>query len=196
MASRTSLYSFQNNIIEISINIDAIGVLHKPNTPLSTEERIEFSLCIGDNPWRHLGVPDSAICKQPTSGKEKHDDLDRDLDRVQEEITTDNEKSSEGEGRKRTLSDASICTEEMLMEMEELSKDWADENSLSLGGMFDLLEPPRIKISSAQLKIQKTQEIRKDTNEMSVDSNINVKRVDSKNSKMTVDSNINAMSVV
>jgi hypothetical protein len=66
MASRTSLYSFQNNIIEISISIDAIGELHEPNTPLSTEERIEFSLCSGDNPWRNLGVPDSAICKKPS----------------------------------------------------------------------------------------------------------------------------------
>jgi hypothetical protein len=62
--------------------------------------------------------------------------------------------------------------------------------------MFDLLEPPRIKISSAQLKIQKTQEIRKDTNEMSVDSNINVKRVDSNINEKTDDGNVNAMSVV
>jgi hypothetical protein len=67
------------------------------------------------------------------SGKEKHGVQEDDLDRVQEEITTDTEETTEGEGRKRSLSDASICTEEMLMEMEELSKDWADENSLSLG---------------------------------------------------------------
>jgi hypothetical protein len=46
------------------------------------------------------------------------------------------------EGRKRSLSDASICTEEMLMEMEELSKDWADgtdENILGVSMFFHLL---------------------------------------------------------
>lgn len=63
MASRTSLYSFQNNIIEINISIDAIGELHEPNQPLSAEERAKFGLCNGENPWRHLGVPDFAISK-------------------------------------------------------------------------------------------------------------------------------------
>jgi hypothetical protein len=62
--------------------------------------------------------------------------------------------------------------------------------------MFDLLEPPRIKISSAQPKMQKTHEIRKDTNEMSVGSNINLMRVDSNINVMTFDSKINAMFVV
>lgn len=66
MASRTSLYSFQNNIIEISISIDAIGELQDPNTPLTKAERDKFDLCEGDNPWRYLGVPDFVISNKPS----------------------------------------------------------------------------------------------------------------------------------
>ena len=63
MATRTSLYSFQNNIIEIAISIDAISELHGANEPLTKAEKIKFGLLEGSNPWRHLGVPDFVLEK-------------------------------------------------------------------------------------------------------------------------------------
>ena len=64
-ATRTSLYSFQDHIIEISISVDALGPLHRPDDPLTDEEREKYGLMAGNNPWAHLGVPDFAIEKPP-----------------------------------------------------------------------------------------------------------------------------------
>jgi hypothetical protein len=36
MATRTSLYSYKNNIIEIAIGIDATGDICDPDTPLTS----------------------------------------------------------------------------------------------------------------------------------------------------------------
>ena len=67
MATRTSLYSFRRNIIEIGITVDPIGAVHSPDTPITEEELKKYDLLPGKNPWKHLGVPDFAIESECTS---------------------------------------------------------------------------------------------------------------------------------
>jgi hypothetical protein len=61
MATRTSLYSFRGNIIEIGISVDPIGAVHGADVPITEEERKKYGLLSGKNPWKHLGVPDFIV---------------------------------------------------------------------------------------------------------------------------------------
>lgn len=131
MATRTSLYSFQNNIIEIGISIDVIGEINGPDVPLTDLERTKFGLLDGANPWAHLGVPDFVIQKSTEDGIE---------DEVGEGVSKNCPASSScnsyvEEARKRSLSNMSISTEDISREMEEFSKAWADSEDM----------PPEVK---------------------------------------------------
>ena len=120
MVTRTSLYSFQKSIIEIAITIDAIGELHSAATPLTKEERLKFGLLDGDNPWRHLGVPDFVL-EKPNAENDMYDTGAPKSSSQSSSSNTDTE-----DARKRSLSNVSINTEDMQMEWDELSKIWAD----------------------------------------------------------------------
>jgi hypothetical protein len=120
MATRTSLYSFQNNIIEIAISIDAIGELHSAITPLTKEERSKFGLLDGDNPWRHLGVPDFVL-EKPIPENDMYDSGAQKCSSQSSTSNTDTE-----DARKRSLSNVSITSEDIQKEMEEFSSTWAD----------------------------------------------------------------------
>ena len=148
MATRTSLYSFQNNIIEIGISVDAIGELHSANEPLTKEERIKFGLLDGDNPWRHLGLPDFVLEKP----KEVENNIETDysvdikmgtsLSSSSTTTTAMNSKyDSDSTIRKRSLSTASISTEDITLELEEFSKAWghSDEIKLEVSDNYNLV---------------------------------------------------------
>jgi hypothetical protein len=123
MATRTSLYSFQNNIIEIAISIDAIGALHSPNEPITKAERLQFGLLDGDNPWKHLGVPNFVIAKSPpeSNGESAEETTSKSCP-----TTSSFAQTYVEEARKRSLSNVSITTDDITFEMEEFSKAWAD----------------------------------------------------------------------
>lgn len=123
MATRTSLYSFQNNIIEIAISIDAIGVLHSPNEPITKAERLRFGLLDGDNPWKHLGVPNFVI-EKPTA--DSNAESAEDTTSKSCPTTSSFAQTYVEEARKRSLSNVSITTDDITFEMEEFSKAWAD----------------------------------------------------------------------
>lgn len=130
MATRASIYSFQNNIIEIAISIDPIGELHLANEPLTKAERIKFGLLDGDNPWRHLGVPDFVL-----ENKEDQRTIETvDNTELKQVSSSSNNLIKDVEvNRKRSLSTASISTDDINFEMEEFSKAWANaEDGLQL----------------------------------------------------------------
>lgn len=130
MATRASIYSFQNNIIEIAISIDPIGELHLANDPLTKAERIKFGLLDGDNPWRHLGVPDFVL-----ENKDEQCTIET-VNNTELKLasTTSNASLKDTDvNRKRSLSTASISTDDINFEMEEFSKAWANgEDNLQL----------------------------------------------------------------
>ena len=125
MATRTSLYSFQNNIIEIAISIDAIGELHSAITPLTKEERVKFGLLDGDNPWKHLGVPDFVL-EKPIPESDMYESSAQKCSSQSSSSNTDTD-----DARKRSLSNVSIASEDPLETyMEEFSNTWADSEDV------------------------------------------------------------------
>ena len=124
MVTRTSLYSFQNNIIEIAISIDAIGELHSAVTPLTKEERLKFGLMDGDNPWKHLGVPDFVL-EKPTAENDMYESGAQKSSSQSSSSNTDTE-----DARKRSLSNVSISSEDMQKEMEEFSQTWGNNEEI------------------------------------------------------------------